>query len=64
MERIYLDIAYANISEKQKLDIYLPDNGDGPFPVLLEIHGGGFVMMDKRDSDLQPWLKGLSMVMQ
>lgn len=29
MERIYLDIAYANISEKQKLDIYLPDNGDG-----------------------------------
>jgi acetyl esterase/lipase len=32
----------------QKLDIYLPASGDGPFPTLLLIHGGGG---DKRDFD-------------
>ena len=26
------DIAYANISQAQKLDIYLPNDGKGPFP--------------------------------
>jgi acetyl esterase/lipase len=33
---------------KQKLDIYLPASGDGPFPTLFLIHGGGG---DKRDLD-------------
>ena len=32
----------------QKLDIYLPASGDGPFPTLLLIHGGGG---DKGDLD-------------
>lgn len=32
----------------QKLDIYLPASGDGPFPTLLLIHSGGG---DKRDLD-------------
>jgi len=26
----------------QRLDVYLPANGDGPFPTILVIHGGGF----------------------
>jgi acetyl esterase/lipase len=25
-----------------ELDVYLPSNGDGPFPTILTIHGGGF----------------------
>ena len=33
---------------RQKLDIYLPASGDGPFPTLLLMHGGGG---DKRDLD-------------
>ena len=33
---------------EQNLDIYLPASGDGPFPILLLIHGGGG---DKRDLD-------------
>jgi len=59
IKRWYPDVAYASASEMQKMDIYLPEAGNGPFPVLLEIHGGGFVMMDKRDGDLNPWLLGL-----
>jgi acetyl esterase/lipase len=41
------------------LDIYLPDNGQGPFPVILQIHSGAFVEGDKRDSQLSPVLPAL-----
>jgi len=54
----FLDIPYATISEAQKLDIYLPDDGDRPFPVILYIHGGGFMAGDKRQY-VQSALKGL-----
>jgi acetyl esterase/lipase len=30
-------------SHYQKLDIYLPEEGDGPFPTIFTIHGGGFI---------------------
>lgn len=40
------DVAYTNTSGTQKLDLYLPP-GDGPFPVIVHIHGGGFKFGDK-----------------
>jgi acetyl esterase/lipase len=43
------DAAYATLSEAQKLDLYLPE-GEGPFPVVVSIHGGGFMMGDKADA--------------
>ncbi len=55
----FLDIPYASMSEAQKMDIYLPESGDGPFPVILSIHGGGFEAGDKRDAQVEPMLKGL-----
>ena len=55
----YLDIPYAKKSAAQTLDIYLPDEGDGPFPVILSIHGGAFKGGDKRDGQVTPMLKGL-----
>ncbi|MCP4541617.1 MAG: alpha/beta hydrolase [Chloroflexi bacterium] len=37
-----LDVPYvADGDYKQKLDLYLPSSGDGPFPTLFVIHGGG-----------------------
>ena len=45
----WLDLQYANISPSQKLDIYLPDEGEGLFPVILYLHGGAFAIGDKRD---------------
>ena len=57
--RKWLDLPYANISTAQKLDIYLPDEGEGLFPVILDIHGGGFAIGDKRDIHLTSWLAGL-----
>lgn len=44
----YQDVAYAMLSEAQKLDLYIPE-GSGPFPVVVVIHGGGFMMGDKAD---------------
>lgn len=46
----YSDIAYASVSETQKLDIYLPE-GEGPFPLIIAVHGGGFMMGDKASPD-------------
>ena len=38
----------------QKLDIYLPEQGNGPFPVIVNVHGGGFSHCDKHDFHLYP----------
>ena len=58
IQRKWLDIPYANISNAQKLDIYLPEEGDGPFPVILHIHGGAFAIGDKRDMYLMSYFLG------
>lgn len=42
----YTDVAYASASASQKLDIYVPA-GIGPFPAVVLIHGGAFMMGDK-----------------
>lgn len=45
------DVQYSPISETCKLDIYLPE-GEGPFPVIVSIHGGAFKKCDKRDEEM------------
>jgi acetyl esterase/lipase len=59
IRRKWLDIACANTSQAQKLDLYLPEEGKGPFPVIVHIHGGGFAIGDKRDIHVLPLLRGL-----
>ncbi|MEF2176044.1 MAG: alpha/beta hydrolase [Candidatus Absconditabacteria bacterium] len=54
----YLDISYGSVSDSQKLDIYLPNEGNGPFPLIIEIHGGGFMFGDK-SQQIGPMLKAL-----
>jgi acetyl esterase/lipase len=59
ISRKWLDVVYAHTSPAQQMDIYLPEAGDGPFPVLFYMHGGGFHMGDKRDIYLASYLSGL-----
>jgi acetyl esterase/lipase len=59
VRRKWLDIAYADTSQAHRLDLYLPEGGDGPFPLIVHIHGGGFAIGDKRDIHLLPLLQGL-----
>jgi acetyl esterase/lipase len=58
--RKWLDLPYASLSPSQKLDVYLPDEGDGPFPVVLYIHGGAFAHGDKLNIEVLPYLKSLA----
>jgi acetyl esterase/lipase len=44
---IIKDIPYANQSNAQKLDIYLPAKENKPYPVIIWIHPGGFFEGDK-----------------
>jgi acetyl esterase/lipase len=47
----YKDVAYATASPTQTLDIYVP-SGSGPFPLVIDVHGGGFMMGDKSNPAL------------
>jgi len=42
----YKDVAYTTTAGTQKLDIFLPA-GKGPFPLVINIHGGAFKFGDK-----------------
>lgn len=59
VSRKYLDVIYGEKSAAQKLDIYLPNTGEGPFPVIIAIHGGAFKMGSKTGGDVAPMLKGV-----
>ena len=41
------------------MDIYLPNDGDGPIPVILFAHGGGSFTGRKDDYETYPPLEGL-----
>ena len=59
LHRKWLDLPYAVASTAQRLDIYLPEQGKGPFPVIVAIHGGSFLKGDKRDFQIVPMLKAV-----
>lgn len=59
IKRKLFDVAYADVSPAQKLDIYWPEKGRGPFPVIVSIHGGAFMGGDKRDEQITSMLKAL-----
>lgn len=46
-EREWRDVAYASASPSQRLDLYLPA-GEGPFPLVVWVHGGAWLMGSKQ----------------
>jgi acetyl esterase/lipase len=58
VKRKFLDLPYGE-SPAQKIDLFLPDEGKGLFPVIVYIHGGGFGVGDKRDGHLKEMLDGI-----
>ncbi len=42
IQRRWENVPYASLHERERMDIYLPNEGEGPFPVILFIHGGGW----------------------
>jgi|GEM_PF-4892350 len=41
------------------MDIYLPNDGEGPFPMILFARGGGYFTGDKGDDETYPPIEGL-----
>lgn len=58
-KRHCLNLAYGQKTEWEKLDIFYPSEGDGPFPVFIEVHGGGWYFGQKSSVEFQPFLHGL-----
>lgn len=58
-KRHRLNLAYGQETEWEKLDIFYPSEGDGPFPVFIEVHGGGWYFGQKSSVEFQPFLHGL-----
>jgi acetyl esterase/lipase len=62
----FLNIQYAQGDERRQLDIYLPNEGDGPYPVVIDIFGGGWFFGNKSSYKLEPALnlnrKGFAVV--
>jgi len=56
-------IRYAIIGgfRPPELDLYLPE-GDGPFPAVVWVHGGGYTGGSRRD--FTPWLERAGMIQQ
>ena len=59
IRRKWLDLAYAGVSPAQRLDVYLPNTGEGPFPVFVYVHGGAFAIGDKAHDQTGPYFMGL-----
>ncbi len=60
IKRKALDVPYASDSPSQTLDIYAPADGSGPFPTIIFVHGGAFVLGEKRDAQLLHVLEGIN----
>ena len=60
MKNRRLDLRYGDTHPRQVFDIYYPEEGNGPWPVLLHMHGGGFALGDKRDFHIQELLDAVN----
>jgi len=59
--RKWLDVDYTPDAPHpmRRLDIYLPEDGDGPFPTLITVHGGAFSMGQKDDAQCAVWCEAI-----
>lgn len=58
IHRKILDIPYGK-SKARMLDLYLPEEGDGPFPTIIFFHGGAFWGGSRKDFQCVYALKGI-----
>ena len=53
------DLSYGTRTEWEKLDLFYPDQGEGPWPVFIEVHGGAWYFGQKKSVEFEPFLLGL-----
>ena len=57
ISRKRLDVRYGTLDE-QLADVFYPETGDGPFPLIFYIHGGGWSMGDRHSNSIACILPG------
>lgn len=51
--RLERDVVYARVAGRRlKLDVFLPAKGSGKRPAIMQIHGGAWVVGDKREQGI------------
>jgi acetyl esterase/lipase len=56
--RLYKDLVYVpNGHDRQKLDLYVPENRNGLMPLIVWIHGGGWMGGSKNSCPPLPWTR-------
>ena len=60
--RKWIDIEYTPAAPhpSRKLDIYLPEEGSGPFPTIICMHGGAFTGGAKNDFQVSGYVEGVA----
>ncbi|MCL2227647.1 MAG: alpha/beta hydrolase [Oscillospiraceae bacterium] len=58
IQRKFLNCKYGD-DPKQALDIYLPNEGAGPFPIVFYAHGGAWQRGRKDDAQVVPFMDGV-----
>jgi len=53
VDAAYTNVAYASLSFSEVCDIYIPE-GEGPFPTIVVVHGGGFAFGAQDMEIVQP----------
>jgi acetyl esterase/lipase len=59
VQQRYGDVIYAQGSDAQKMDLYLPAHAKKPYPVILAIHGGAWATGDKATGEVNPEMEAL-----
>ncbi|MCL2125539.1 MAG: alpha/beta hydrolase [Oscillospiraceae bacterium] len=59
IRRKFLNCPYGE-DPRQSLDIYLPNDGSGPYPVVFFAHGGGWTSGNKGDVQVVPFIGGVA----
>jgi acetyl esterase/lipase len=55
---VFKNLAYVpGGKEHQKLDLYVPIDGEGPFPLIMWIHGGAWEYGSKEGCIARPWAR-------
>lgn len=50
-------VRYGTKTIFELMDIFLPDTGEGPFPVVVDIHGGGYFYGSRASVRMEPVLE-------
>lgn len=57
VKRQYPLVRYASKTVFELMDIFLPEEGEGPFPVVIDIHGGGYFYGCRSSVRMEPVLE-------